>query len=83
MEVYKNIPWEHEGKKYEIRIMFDDKLINILPFHNNHPVNGFRYQIQLSKNVQVKKLLKIKNFNHIIEYAKEDIKNERWKLFLV
>ena len=83
MEVYKNIRWEHDGKEYEIRIMFEDKLINILPFHNNHPVNGFRYQIQLSKNAQVKKLLKVENFTHIIENAKEDIKNERWKLFLV
>ena len=83
MEVYKNIPWEHEGKEYEIRIMFEDKLINILPFYNNHPANGFRYQIQLSKKIQVKNLLKIENFTHIIENTKEDIKNERWKLFLV
>ena len=79
-EVYKKIPWEHDGKKYEIRIMFNDKLINILPFHNNRPVNGFRYQIQLSKNVHVKMLLKSQNFSHLIEYVKDDIRNERWKL---
>lgn len=82
MEVYKNISWEHGGKEYEIRIMLEDKLINILPFHKNHPANGFRYQIQLSKNVKTQSLLKLENFTHIIENVKEDIKKERWQLFL-
>ena len=45
--------------------MFEDKLINILPFYNNHPANGFRYQIQLPKKAQVKKLLKIVNITSI------------------
>ncbi len=81
MKVFKTIPWEHDGKEYDIRIMFDDRLINILPFYNNHPANGFRYQMQLSKNIQVRDILKIENFEPTIEDIKEDIINDRWKHF--
>ena len=81
MELFKTIPWDHEGKEYEIRIFYEDKLINILTFRNNHPANGFRYQIQLHKTAEVQKALKTENFTHIIEKAKDDIKEERWKLF--
>jgi hypothetical protein len=81
MELFQKITWEYEDKKYEIRILFEDHLINILTFLNNYPANGFRYQIQLPKNAEIQKFLKIENFTHIIENAKEDIKNERWKHF--
>jgi hypothetical protein len=81
MELFQKITWEYEDKKYEIRILFEDHLINILTFLNNYPANGFRYQIQLPKNAEIQKFLKIEKFTHIIENAKEDIKNERWKHF--
>jgi len=81
MELFKKISWEHQGKEYDFRVLFENNLINILAFFNNHPANGFRYQIHLPKNTDIRKLLNIENLNHLIEYAKDDIKMERWKLF--
>jgi hypothetical protein len=81
MELFKKIPWEFEGKNYEIRILYQDHLINIVIFRGNYPANGFRYQIQLAKNRDIQKFLKIEQVSHMIEYAKEDIKQERWKPF--
>ena len=81
MELYKNIPWDHDDRAYEIRIYYEDNIINILAFFNNRPANCFRYQIHLSKKVDIKMFLKIEKFDHIIENVKEDIKKERWKLF--
>jgi len=82
MTLFKKILWNHNGKNYEIRILYEDRLINILAFLNNYPANGFRYQIQLPKNIDVQKILKIENLTHMIENAKEDIKKDRWQLFI-
>ena len=83
MELYKKIPWKHEEKKYEIMIMFEESMINVVTFLNNYPVNGFRYQVLLPKNINVQNLLKTENFTNLIENAKEDIKENRWEKFLI
>ncbi len=82
MELFQKIPWSHDNQEYEIRIMFTDRLINILAFKDNYPLNGFRYQIQMSKNSEVQKLLNLENFEHIIEMVKDDIKEDRWNKLL-
>ncbi len=46
MELFKKITFKHEECMYEIRVLHKDNLINIAAFLNNHPANGFRYQIQ-------------------------------------
>ena len=78
MELYKKIPFTFEGNDYEIRLMFDDRVINIVTFRNNYPHNGFRYHVKIPKNVDTKKLLKIEPFPHFIEMAKEDVIKKRW-----
>ena len=81
MKLFKKIPWEHGNKNYEIRILSENNLINILAFYNNYPANGFRYQIQLAHDAEIQKFLKIENFEHLIENLKDDIRNERWLTF--
>ncbi len=82
MKLYKKVSWNHDGKKYEIRIMFENNMINIVTFLNNYPANGFRYQIILPKNTAIQNILKTENFANFIENAKEDIKEDRWGNFL-
>jgi len=62
--------------------MFSDRLINILAFKDNYPLNGFRYQIQMTKNSDVKRLLKAEDFDHIVDIVKDDIKEDRWNRLL-
>ena len=32
MELFKKIPWKYEGKDFEIRILYQDHLINYLGY---------------------------------------------------
>ena len=79
---FRSIPFTFEDKDYEIRAFYNDTLINILVFHNNFPVNGFRHQIKISKKLSVKKLLEQNVMDEIIEIAKKDILEKRWERLL-
>ena len=81
MDLYKKIPFKFEDSLYEIRILHQDNMINIAAFINNHPANGFRYQIQIPKNVEMNKLLDEKHLIEFIGLAKRDITENRWQYF--
>lgn len=80
MVLHKKIPMTFEGKDYEIRVLYDDTTINVVAFLNNHPANGFRHQIKLSKKWDVKKILKTEMIEELIEISKRDITEKRWKI---
>ena len=82
MILFRSIPFSFEDKDYEIRVFYNDTLINILVFHNNFPVNGFRHHIKISKKLSVKKLLKLNVIDEIIEIARKDIVEKRWERLL-
>ena len=79
---FKSIPFTFEDKDYEIKVFYNDTLINILVFYNNFPVNGFRHQIKISKKLSVKELLKVNVIDEIIEIARKDIFEKRWERLL-
>jgi len=81
MKLFKKIPFSHENKQYEVRVLYDDDTINIVTFSDNHPANGFRYQIKLPKNTSFEKLLCLDNFQTWIEISKVDIIENRWERF--
>ena len=81
MKLYKKIPFKFEKNLYEIRIQHQDNLINIVTFLNNYPANGFRYQIQIPKQVKIDNILDEKHLNDFIEKAKSDIVENRWQYF--
>ena len=78
MELYKKTPLKWNNENYEIRVLYDDRLINVLAFHNNHPANGFRHQIRLPKNGNVKEILKQEIVGELAEIAKNEIVENRW-----
>ncbi|GAI75527.1 unnamed protein product [marine sediment metagenome] len=79
MILYKKVPFSFEEKNYEIKVFYDDKIINIVAFRNNYPANGFRHQIKTSKNLPVEKILKQKVIDELIEICKKDISEKRWE----
>ncbi len=81
MELYKKTPLKWNNENYEIRVLYDDSLINVLAFHNNHPANGFRHQIRLPKNCNVQKMLEKKIVGELVEIAKNEIVENRWETF--
>jgi hypothetical protein len=81
MQLYKKIPFRHDEKNYEICIFFEDNLIIVSTFQNNYPANGFRYQVQIPKNVEIEKILDEENFSDFIDSAKTDVIEDRWRNF--
>lgn len=79
MIFYKKVPFSFEEKNYEIKVFYDDKTINIVAFRNNYPANGFRHQIEISKNLSVKEILNQKVISELIEICKKDISEKRWE----
>ena len=82
MELFKKIPYRYEDNDYEIRILYDDTLINVVAFRNNHPVNGFRYMVKLPKKLDVRTILQKNPLHELIEMAKRDIQEKRWETLM-
>jgi len=80
MVLHKKIPLTFEERDYEIRVLYDDTNINVVAFLDNHPANGFRHQIKLSKKWDVNKILKTEMIEELIEISKGDITEKRWKI---
>ena len=82
MELLKKFPFDFEGKKYEIRVYYDEDIINIVAFLNNYPHNGFRYHIKVPGDRNLQKVLKKEPFSHLVDVAKDDITQKRWEKLL-
>ena len=82
MNVLKNVPFTFEGRAYDIRVLHDDKLINVVAFRDNHPANGFRHQVLLSKHLALDEALDHEIVEEVIEMARSDIRENRWERLL-
>lgn len=82
MILFKKIPMICEGRNYEIRVLYDDSVINVVAFLNNHPANGFRHQVKISKQVDIKGVLETDAAKELVEICKNDIIGKRWEKWL-
>jgi hypothetical protein len=78
MELYKKTPLTWNNENYEIQVLYNDNLINVLSFHNNHPANGFRHQIRVRKDCNIQEILKQEIVEDLIEISKNEIFENRW-----
>jgi len=79
MLLYKKVPYSFAESDYEIKVFYDNNTINIVAFKNHYPVNGFRHQIKISKNLVIKEILQQKVIDEFIEICKRDISEKRWE----
>lgn len=79
MILFKTFQFSFEEKEYEIRVYYNDELINVVAFYNNYPANGFRHQIKVSKKLSVNALLEKDVINEFVEISKKDILERRWE----
>lgn len=82
MTLFEKIPFKFEEEDYEIRVLYDEKTINVVAFHNNHPANGFRHQVKIPKYLDINQLLEADVLKELIEMAKNDIVEKRWEKLL-
>lgn len=78
MNLFKKTPLQREGKDYEIRVLYDERIINVVAFLNNHPANGYRYQVQIPKGCDAKSILEKHPVPELVEKCKDDIIQKRW-----
>jgi hypothetical protein len=78
MNLFKRIPLKCEGKDYEVRVLYDERIINVAAFLNNHPANGYRYQVQVPKGCDAERILERYPVPELIEKCKDDIARKRW-----
>ena len=79
MLLYKIVPYSFAERNYKIKVFYDNKTINIVAFENHYPANGFRHQIKISKNLEMKEILQQKVIDEVIEICKRDISEKRWE----
>lgn len=79
MKLFKKIPISIEEKDYEIRVLYDDAVINVVAFLDNHPANGYRHQIKLPNKCNVLEVLEQNIAGKLIEMTKNDIIEKRWE----
>ena len=79
MILFHKIPTSLEGKNYEIRVLYDDTTINVVAFLDNHPANGYRYQVKIPKGCDAKGVLEKYDVAELVEKSKDDIIEKRWE----
>ena len=79
MILFQKIPMTFEEKSYEIRVLYDDTIISVVAFLNNHPANGYRHHIQLPRKCDVQRVLEQDIIDGLVEMTKNDIIEKRWE----
>lgn len=79
MELFKKIPMEHEGQAYEIRVLYETGLINVLAFRGNRPANGYRFQVQIPKKCDPQQVFNQNPVTDLVEACKKQIENRPWE----
>jgi hypothetical protein len=79
MKLFKQVPMRFEERDYEISIFYDDTVINVVAFLDNHPANGYRHQLQLPKKCNVLGVLEQNIAEDLVEISKKDIVEKRWE----
>jgi hypothetical protein len=79
MILFKKFPLRFEEKDYQIRVLYDEKTINVVAFLHNYPVNGLRHQIKVPGKCDVQAALAKGVAAGLVEMTKEDIIHHRWQ----
>jgi hypothetical protein len=79
MEERKVIPFKYAGEDYAIKVLYEERLINVAAFRKNYPANGFRHQVQVPKYVSVQDVLDHEVIGELVEMCREDIRKRRWE----
>ena len=73
------IPFEFGGEQYAIKVLCEERLINVVAFRNNYPANGIRHQVLVPKYVEVQDALDHEVVGELVELCREDIRERRWE----
>ena len=78
MKLFRKIPAKIEDKEYDIRIFYDETMINVVAFLDNHPANGYRHQVKLPKTCNAEEVLNEYAVDELVDISKNEIAEKRW-----
>jgi hypothetical protein len=78
MKLYKTIPFGDKEQEYEIRILHEPGLINVVAFRDNYPANGYRHQIRLPNGCDVLGALESNIADDLVVAARQELSEARW-----
>ncbi len=79
MKLNHTIPFEFEGKSYEIRIYSKGWKFNIRAYLDDRPANGYSYTVDLPTSFDIKNIMNIDAIQELVKLAKKDIENKKWE----
>ena len=82
MQVLKKVPFEHNGKEYEVVVFGTENGFEVRALFNSQPVNGYRYSVDLDTCIDFSMVTGGKLLDHLIDMAIDDVRSGRWEAFL-
>ncbi|MGA7562404.1 MAG: hypothetical protein WBW55_04285 [Desulfobaccales bacterium] len=82
MTVIEVVPFDFEGKKYEVGVWSDGAKVYVQTFHEGKPANGYRSEVGFIDAFDFRKLKGHGIIKEFIEIAKDDIKTRRYERLL-
>ena len=81
--MYESHPFEHNGKKYEVRTASDGCTIRVRAFLDGKPANGYTYEVQIATHIDALMSGSIVSpANDLVEMAIGDVKRGIWEQYL-
>ncbi len=81
--MYKKCNFQHDGKKYEIRIQSDGNKIHVRAYLNDKTANGYTYSVEVVDQVDAKNSgVLVEPVECLIKTAISDVKNGIWDEYL-
>ncbi|MCI2245724.1 hypothetical protein L3067_14035 [Xanthomonas sp. PPL568] len=81
--MYETHPFDHNGKKYEVRSASDGCTIRVRAFLDGKPANGYTYQVEISTQIDaVMSGSAVNPARDLIEIAISDVKRGIWEQYL-
>ena len=78
MRLFRSIPVRVGGEDFEIRVYYEENLINVLAFHRGRPANGYRHQVQVPKECNIAELLERYPVPELVASCRNDLETGTW-----
>lgn len=82
MNIKKRVPFEFNGKQYEILVIKYENGYKVRAFINNKPANPWVYSVDYETNMDFEYTIGEPAYEHLIELAKSDVVNKRLERLL-
>ena len=76
------IPFDFEGKQYQVRVISDGVTIYVRAFADNKPANGYEYRVNIMTSFDLKRAMGLDAIKDLVVSAMDDIRLKRWEHLL-